>query len=140
MVLITLTGCNSRHPENNLVSQIHPITNEKPTQQEKPYSNPVWIMGSDFISMINGIKTSSYGGENALFHFTSAITKTRHKKEYILNYYKKANFSYLKKLKSSNKIGNDLYILNYRGIHFGTGIVKTYTVSVERDTCRLVLP
>lgn len=139
-LFIIINSCIKQKPEALRSIEDDTLSPEKPNQQNKPYSNPSSIFGSDFISFLSAIKLSHYGGDTQLLNFTSSITKGNNDKKAILNYYNKINLNNKKKLKSINKIGNNIYQLNYLSKILATKKVETYTVSVENDTCRLVLP
>ncbi len=139
-VLLITNSCSTHKSEEQDCIESVLLSGEKSNNQNKPYSNPTLIFGSDFISFLSAIKLSQYGGENQLLNFTSSISKARNDKKAILNYFLTTNLNQQKKLKSVNKIGDNMYQLNYLEKINATDKVESYTVSVENDTCRLVLP
>lgn len=139
-LFIITNSCIKQKPEALRSIEDDTLSAEKPNKQNKPYSNPSLILGSDFIRFLAAIKLSQQGGENQLLNFTSNKTKATNDTKAILKYYHSINFNQQKKLKSIIKIGDNVYQLNYLGKINATDEVMSFTVSIENDTCRLVLP
>ncbi len=107
---------------------------------EKSFSNPALIYGTDFLSFFSALKMNFPGKPQSLLVFTSAKSREEHGDEKILQLYNNSNLNFQKKLKSVNKKSVSEFILNYEAIIDATICLKTITVSVEQDTCRILLP
>lgn len=108
--------------------------------QKSPYSNPALIYGSDFGNMFKIFYAQ--GNFDYMLKFTSSKSIKKHGKDKVLDFYKnKFKFGYaLGSLRSINKEG-DLMILNYPDAKvFATKKVVRIPVTLENDSCKIVLP
>jgi hypothetical protein len=112
----------------------------KPAGVQHPFANPALIFGSDFISFIAQLKLSYPGNYDTLVYFTSEETKKRLNRSEIIHWFYKTNLNFKKKLVAISKTIDGLLILNYRSSIMATNTLMTYTVAVENNVCRLVLP
>lgn len=108
--------------------------------KEKAFSNPALIYGSDFLSFFSALKKNFPGKPETLLFFTSAMSRAEHGDKKILWLYKNTNINFQKKLKSISKTSHSEFILNYEANIDATICLKTITVSIEQDTCRILLP
>jgi hypothetical protein len=106
----------------------------------KNFSNPAIIFGTDFLNFLSALKMTSPGNLDTLLKFTSQQSLAQHSRKSILTLYNKTNLNFQKKLKAIKKVNDTLYILNYLAYKYATKSIITCTVSIDRDTCRLVLP
>ena len=107
---------------------------------EKAFLNPVLIYGSDFLSFFSALKKNFPGKPESLLVFTSIKCRAEHSDEKIHWLYKNTNINFQKKLKSISKISDSEFVLNYEANIDATICLKTITVSIEQDTCRILLP
>jgi len=109
--------------------------------QNKPFSNPALIYGSDFG---NFFKTLYAQGKFAdMVKFTSAESIKKHGKDKIIDFYKnKIHFGYeLGKLKSTNKEEDGSITLNYPSSQvFATKKVVRINVVIQNDSVKIKLP
>lgn len=135
-LMITATGCTTGTKENAIAI---PNAHETIEQvNEKPFANPALIKGSDFLSLVSAEKMA--GNNEELLRYTSRQSKIQLTSEQILKEFGKTNINLEKKLKSIRKLNDSCYTLNYQTNAFATKGIMTISVSVEKDTCRLVLP
>ena len=109
--------------------------------QNKPFSNPVLIYGSDFGNYFKVLYAQ--GKFSDMVKFTSSKSIKKHGKDKIVDFYKnKIHFGYeLGKLKSTINEDDGAIILNYPSSQvFATKKVVRLKVVIENDTCKLVLP
>ena len=137
--IVIVASCNK--PENHqdvkaavsvssAICKIHP----------KPFSNPVLIYGSDFLSFFAQLKMSYPGKLDTLLVFTSTQSKIHNSRQRILELYQGTNFNFQKKLKAIKKINDSLYVMNYLCNRFATSQIVKCRVIIEDDTARLILP
>ena len=104
-------------------------------QVEKPYSNPVFIEGSSFGVFLQMLyKTGKF---DEMIKFTSQETINKFGEKKLIEFYKNMDFGYKIKLKSKDDI--DGYVLNYDADIMATKRIARIHVSVENDTCKLIL-
>jgi hypothetical protein len=116
-----------------------PIQKEvQQTELVKSFNNPALIYGTDFITFVSTLQVTGVCN-TTLLNYTSTISKARYSKQDIAEYYKMTNLNFKKKLKAIRKLNDTTYLLNYEGLEYGTREIKTYTVTVEQDTCRLLI-
>ena len=132
-----LTACADKQDQTHI---------EAPTKTEikkeapvKSFNNPALIYGTDFISFLAMLQVTQPDNHDTLLYYTSSVSKAKYSKEAIAEYYKKTNLNFKKKLKALRRLNDSTYILNYVGLEYATRNIKTYTVTVEKDTCKLII-
>lgn len=108
------------------------------TVTEKPFSNPALIYGSDFLSFLSAEKMA--GKPEELLRYTSNKSKAIFNTNELIGFYNHTNINLHKKLKALRKINDSLFVMTYQTSAMATRNVTTITVSIEKDTARLVLP
>ena len=138
---LLILGCNRKENVKENPSKIGIAKLEiKNTGAEKPFANPVFMAATntDFLTFLASLKQNA--GIEPLMVYTSAQNKIHHPVRNILALYQNTNLNFEKKLKSIITQNETLFILNYTCNIYATNSLKTITVSVEKDTCRLLLP
>jgi hypothetical protein len=85
------------------------------------------------------LQLTEVSNTDTLLYYTSAISKAKYGKEAIIKYYATTNLNFKKKLKAIRKLNDTLFVLNYVCHINATKTLRTFIVSVENDTCRLVI-
>jgi hypothetical protein len=137
-IILALSLCSCAQKQITSNSNSNSILDTGAT--EKAFSNPALIYGSDFLSFFSALKKNFPGKPETLLFFTSAESREEHSDEKILWLYKNTNINFQKKLKSISKISDSEFVLNYEANIDATICLKTITVSIEQDTCRILLP
>jgi len=124
----------------NLILTLLLLASLSSFSQKGPFSNPAMIYGSDFGNMFKIFYAQ--GNYDYMLKFTSAKSIKKHGKDKVLEFYKnKFKFGYaLGALKSETK-ENENIILNYPDAKvFATKKVVRIPVTIENDSCKIVLP
>ena len=107
--------------------------------QTKPYSNPAFIYGSDFMSFMQSLrKTANY---DMMIKFTASADVKKYGKATLKLYYtnKFTNMSKLK-LKSVTDNADGSKTMTYVNLSMATKTIAPVTIVIENDSCKLVLP
>lgn len=139
IVLLLFGQCKSKNKESTLISPAS-VQREIKTDSEKPFANPALFQGSDFLNFIAQLKLSSPDNLRVLLTYTSKKSKIQYSEKTITELYRKTNFNFNKKLKAISELKDTLFVLNYSCNFYATKSVVSITVSVELDTCRILLP
>jgi hypothetical protein len=106
------------------------------TSNSKPYSNPSFMMGTNFGQFFQTLYR--YGKYDEMLKFTSYESIKKYGKQTILEYYQDCDFGYAIKLKGRTEDGNYV-ILNYNATIMATNKVVRMKTIVENDTSKIVL-
>jgi hypothetical protein len=126
--------------DSNTGSKPFEIPIHKEVQQTEPvksFSNPANIYGSDFINLLSKIQLTQ--GNTALYYYISSGSKKKYSKNEIESYFKTTNLNFIKKLKAIRKLSDTLFVLSYSCQINATQVIKEYKISIEKDSCRLVI-
>lgn len=138
-LLFILTGCNQEP-----VVKHHPLSNPLKSKSGKDnignFRNPVLMFGSSFLEYFAILKQTNPGNLDTLIYFTSTKSLREHGREKILHLYKTTNFNFKKKLAALRKENDSTYVMNYKCSIIATNSMKSISVTIENDTCRLLLP
>ena len=135
--LLFLLACTDRKTGKTQTNTSSIKTNQ--SEAVKAFANPAIVYGSDFITFLATLQVTQPGNSDTLFYYTSAITKAKYSKKAIAKYYATTNLNFKKKLKAIRKLNDSLYLMNFLCNVNATKTLRTFTVSIERDTCRLVI-
>lgn len=102
----------------------------------KPFSNPAIVYGSSFGEFF--MANIRYQDVNRAIKFTSKASVKKFGIEAIKKLYTSYAFNYKLKLQSISK-ENGAYSLKYATTEYATGKLKTMTIVVENDSCKIVL-
>jgi len=107
--------------------------------QNKPFSNPAIIYGSDFMSFMQSLR--KIGSYDLMVQFTSSASVKKLGKEKVKAYYeeKLTNMSKLK-LTSVTSNSDGTKTLNYVNTSVATKSATSVTIVIENDSCKIVLP
>jgi len=107
--------------------------------QNKPFSNPAIIYGSDFMSFMQSLRR--YNSIDKMVQFTSLESIKKFGKEKVKEYYEE-NFTNMSKLKLTNVTNNSdgTKTLTYINEVFATKSTVSVIIVIENDSCKLVLP
>jgi hypothetical protein len=125
--------------QNKTSAEVQPQTEIKKEEQVKSFNYPANIFGTDFVNFLGMLEVTQPNNYNALQPYISSVSKSKYSKEAICKWFKTTNLNIKKKLKAIRKLNDSTYILNYVGIEFATRNIKTYTVTIEHDTCKLLI-
>lgn len=81
----------------------------------------------------------TYQNFDLALKFTSKESIKKHGSKAIMNFYKSCHFNY-KLFKSSESVDGKYITLRYKTNQFGTGVTKDFTIVIENDSCKVVLP
>ena len=107
--------------------------------QSKPYSNPSFIYGSDFMSFMKSLR--KVGNYDLMLQFTASESIKKYGKEKIKAYYEE-KFTNMSKLKlaSVTNNSNGTKTMNYVNLSVATKIASSVNIIIENDSCKLVIP
>ena len=107
--------------------------------QSKPFSNPAFIYGSDFMSFMQSLKKT--GNYEMLLQFTASESIKKLGAEKVKTYYEE-KFTNMSKLKLQSVVNNSngTKTMNYTNMNVATSSSTFVTVVIEGDSCKLVLP
>ena len=113
--------------ENNLMAQ------------SKPFANPAFVYGSDFMSFMQSLRKT--GNYDMLVQFTSDASVKKLGKERVKTYYEEkfTNMSKLK-LQSVTDNTNGSKTMNYTNLNVATKAATSVIIVIENDSCKIVLP
>lgn len=106
-------------------------------KEKKQFANPALIYGTDFLRMFQQFYMQADWEMMILFTSRESINRIGQKR--LVAYYKQMKFGYFLKLYSMNKENNQ-FTLNYCAKLNATEQIIRCIVSVQNDTCRIVLP
>lgn len=136
ILALLLSACVERQAIVERKSEFDLDTGKK----EVAFSNPVLISGSDFLSLVSSLKRNFPGRLETLLVFTSRVSRSIHSDSKILHLYNTTNINFNRSLKSVRKITDTLFVMNYEATIDATTCLRTITVTLEQDTCKLLLP
>lgn len=137
LILVFISaGCSTSVREE----ESEPIQYTNPPENEQPFANPVLIYGSSFLDFFSALKICSPNNLDTLLVFTSRKSIEKHGREKILSLYGRTNLNFQKELRAMSRVNDTTFVLNYSCYLFATSGMRTVTVTVESDTCRLLLP
>ena len=107
--------------------------------QSKPFSNPAFIYGSDFMSFMQSLRKT--GNYDMMLKFTSSANIKKIGTEKIKKYYEE-KFSNMSKLKLQSVTDNSdgSKTMNYTNLVMATKSITSVKIIIENDSCKLVLP
>ena len=139
-ILLLMSACNNLVTTKKNPLPVPRVPTEANTEIEKPFANPVLILGSDFLNYFASLKMTNPGNLKPLILFTSKQSKIQHKHTDIIRLYEKTNFNLAKQLKAMKQINDSVFVLNYSCTSFATRTLLTITVAIENDTAKIILP
>ena len=105
--------------------------------QKGEFSNPSNVYGSNFGQFfVSMLRTQNY---EMAFKFTAKESIKKHGAVKVKDLYKSFSYNYKLVQKSISKEGNKFTVL-YTTNEMATGKLKTITLVVENDSCKVVLP
>ena len=118
------------------------IKKEQKDSAYSNFSNPVFFAGTgtSFFEFFSMLKQTQPGNIDTLLFFVRQTSIKKHGRENIRKMLETKNINFSKKLKACKKMNDTAYVMNYIGRIVATSTIKTVTVSIENDTCKLVLP
>lgn len=129
-----LCSCNTKNVEKK---QPNDVVVQNLESKQLDFSDPARMAGSDFGSFfISMLRTQNY---DMALKFTSKESIEKFGVDKILNKYRDFKYNYKLEQKSINKSGNT-FVVTYVTNEFATGKLKSLTLKLENDTCKLVLP
>ncbi|HKC69146.1 MAG TPA: hypothetical protein VKG26_13000 [Bacteroidia bacterium] len=138
-MLFFLVGCNNTPTKTS--NEVHTQTEIKKEEQVKSFNNPAlyYSTGTDFISFLAMLQVTQPDDYDTLLYYTSTISKSKYSKEVIYKWFKITNLNFNKKLKAIRKLNYSTYILNYLSSINATKTLRTFTVTIEQDKCKLLI-
>ena len=114
------------------------IAKNATAQLIKPYSNPAFMYGSDFMSFMQACKKT--GNYNLMLRFTSSSTIKKFGKEKIMAYYKE-KFNNMSKLMLTGIVSysNNKKTMNYVNKVVATENAISIDIIIENDSCKLII-
>lgn len=106
------------------------------TGTDKPFSNPSFMMGTNFGQFFQTLYR--YGKYDEMIKFTSSESIKKYGKKAILEYYENCDFGYNIKIKGRSEEGNYI-ILSYNANVMATNKVVRMKTVVENDSAKIVL-
>jgi len=142
--MATLTSCgvnNSETPASIVTSGFNSsnVTIAEAFSKDKPFSNPILMYGSDFLTMFKSFR--KMGKFDDMIAFTSKSSIDVHGVDAIRNFYanKYKNMSNVK-LKNTVNNSDGTITLFYTNINMATKNAINITVAIENDTAKIILP
>lgn len=133
--LLLLVSCGSNTIEEPTTKRDF----DKEVLEEKPFSNPMLIYGSDFGNFFKVLYAQ--GKFDEMLKFTSKTSIEKFGKDSILDFYKNdLKFGYEIGKPHSQINSGDTITLNYNANIIATKRVVRISLLVENDTCKVVLP
>lgn len=106
------------------------------TGSDKPYSNPSFMMGTNFGQFFQTLYR--LGNYEEMLKFTSSESIKKYGSDRILDYYSECDFGYQMKIVNKVPQGN-YYILSYKATVMATTKIVRIKTIVENDTAKIVL-
>jgi len=104
---------------------------------ELKMDNPSVFLGTDFITFFQTLY--AFGDFEKMLYFTSLESIKKHGLKKVIKHYNNMEFKYKMKL-INFKFVDGKYIMSYETEIFATKGIKRFTVVVENDSCKIVLP
>lgn len=124
---------------------VNSVTLEKETQRTETkkqketidYSNPGFIMGSDFGTYFQSLR--KHGKYEDMIKFTSSESLEKYGKENLVDSYKNMKFAYnLGKAKIREE--GDVYVLYYTEADvYATRVLVEISILIENDSCKIII-
>ena len=137
---IVLSSCENKGTIKESSSVVTTIVNVEPiviSDVNKDFANPANILGSNFGNFfVSMIRTQNY---DMALKFTSKASIEKFGIDKIKEKYKGFNFNYKLFQKSESREG-ELVTIVYSTKEQATNKFKKITISIENDTCKVVLP
>jgi hypothetical protein len=116
------------------------VVDSKPTLiEEKPYSNPAIIYGSDFVSFMQSLR--KIGDYETMVCFTSSESLQKYGEKRVIQYYNE-KFNNMSELKLQSIVENEngKQTMNFVNLSMATKKTASVDIVIENDSCKLVLP
>jgi len=115
------------------------IKDNNSLDENKPFSNPAIIYGSDFGNYFRTLY--KLGKYDEMISFTSSQSIEQFGEEAIIEFYKNdLDFGYEIGKPHSKNISGNIITLNYEADIFATKKVVRIDIIIENDSCKIVLP
>lgn len=141
--IVLLASCGNSDVSKDAVGSeqkvLHTVKDNVSSDEIKPFSNPAIIYGSDFGNFFRSFyKRGKY---DDMIKFTSKESLELHGEDVVRDFYKnKMKFGYEIGKPNSMNTNGDYITLNYNGNIIATKTVIRIIVTLENDSCKIVLP
>jgi len=107
---------------------------------DKPFINPIALYGA-FGSSIGTYYQTLWrlGKFNEMLKFTSKESIKKFGRVKILDLYQKMYFGYHIEMKSVIESDDQIKVINYKSVKFGTSGILRINISIENDTSKVIL-
>lgn len=137
--ILILASCGNAEVEAVSDVVIVSVKDSNSVQENKPFSNPAIIYGTDFGNYFRTLY--KLGKYDEMISFTSSQSINQFGKEAIVDFYKNdLDFGYEIGKPHSQVVSGNIITLNYEADIIATKKVVRIDIIVENDSCKIVLP
>lgn len=131
LAITLLCSCTEAHRRENSRT----IEVRAQTMNERPYSNPALIYGTDIFSLLTAL--SRAGDDVSVLRFTEKSCVQKYGKEKVIEFYRRTGFE--KRLTAIKKVNDSTYLMNYTAKIYATNSLMQIKAVMQNDTAKLCI-